>query len=638
MAPMPEPRSDLPSWLRALAIAGLAALAIAAYHNAAPNALVFDDAIFFPGDYSYTSDDVVEFFTRDTWEQVGGRSGVYRPGLLLTFAADQKIHGNDPAGFHATNIALHALTTLLVLGLLLSVLQRPPDLDGAVGARAVWLAAWLAAALFGLHPVHTDAVDSIFNRSEILSAMGTVGALWLLWAQRERRPLLAYGLGAAIYFAALLCKESAATTPVLLAAMIVVLRTDLGWRARLKSLVPIAVLIVPLGVYLVLRVRALGALTDVPVIDAEVGGGPLGLADRLAFTAASVRDSLRMLVWPFPFRATYKDYAATDVALGVLIHAASAAVFAFALWKGRLKALAVGLAFAYVSVLPSTRLFTNAEISMAIAERYVYLPSVGLALALALGLVWLRRSRRSLVPAAVVGGVALLCLPVCWDRNGDWASNVALFEAEVRAAPNDSDGLRLLANAYYDAGRSKDVAALCDKHLAAHQDNAQLLVNCAVAFANLRRFKDAEVAYLEAGKSTVRAVPHSNLGSLYAKFGHRKRAEEQFRKAIEEEIVPAQKHYRRAQMNLMLYANDAAKLREAISELEKVIALRPRMTRAKADLDFARKKLAEVTSGAAQDDGSCGPPQPACDQPPPPACDQPQPLSCDQPQPPVCDQ
>jgi hypothetical protein len=227
-----------------------------------------------------------------------------------------------------------------VLGLLLSVLQRPPAFGGADGARSAWPAAWLAAAVFAVHPIHTDAVNSIFNRSEILSAIGTVGALWLLWARRERRPILAYGVAAAIYFAALLCKESAATAPLLLAAMIVTIRTDLGWRARLKSLAPIAILLVPLGLYLVLRLRALGSLTDVPVIEAETGGGPLSFSDRPAVTAASVRDSLRMLVWPFPFRATYKDYAATDLALAVLVHVASAALLAFSLWKGRLRAAA----------------------------------------------------------------------------------------------------------------------------------------------------------------------------------------------------------------------------------------------------------------------------------------------------------
>jgi len=613
---MPEPRRVPARWVAALAAVALAALSIAAYLNAAPDAVVFDDQNFFPYDYSYTGQDVVEFFTADTWEQVGGRSGVYRPGLLLTIALDQKIHGNAPAGFHATNIALHVAATLLVLGLLLALLRGAPALVEGADRRGVLIAAWLAAAVFGVHPVHTDAVDSIFNRSEILAAIGTVGALWLLWAQRERRPFLAYGLGAVIYLGALLCKESAASMPALLAALIVALRTDLPLRARLKSLAPIAALVVPLGVYLVLRVRALGGIAEVPIVDAEIGGGPLGLADRLALTASSARDALGMLVWPFPLRATYKDYAATNLPLAVLVHVAAAAVFAFALWKRRLAALAAGLAFVYVAVIPSTRLFTDAEISMALAERYVYLPSVGLSIAVAFGLVWLRRVRKSLGPAAVVGVAALVCVPVCWDRNRDWRSNVALFEAEYRAAPDDGDAVRLLANAYLGAGRTKEVVDLCDRHLAAHRDNAQLLINCGVAFANVRRYKDAEVAYLEAGKSTVRAVPHSNLAALYAKFGHRKRAEEQYREAIEEEISPAQKHYRTAQLLLTLYADSPARLREAISELEQAIALKPRMGRAKADLDFAKRKLAEVQRRGSGDDPKCGAPQPsACEEP-----------------------
>jgi tetratricopeptide (TPR) repeat protein len=627
MSRMPEPSSAPARWKVGLAAVALAAVAGLAYANAAPDAVVFDDQNFFPYDYSYTAEDVAEFFTHDTWEQVGGRSGVYRPGLLLTIAADQKIHGDAPAGYHATNIALHVVATLVVFGLLLALLRGTPAAAGTADGRRTLLAALAAAALFGAHPVHADAVNSIFNRSEILAAIGTAGTLWLLWSQRERRPLLAYGLGALIYSAALLCKESAATTPALFAALVLLLRTDLPVRARLKAIAPAALLLVPLGAYLVLRVRALGGITEVPIVDAEVGGAPLGIADRLALTASSVRDALGMLAWPFPFRATYKDYAASDLPLAALVHAAAAAVVAAALWKRRLAALAAGLAFFYGSLLPSTRLFTNAEISMALAERYVYLPSVGMAIALAFGLAWLADVRRTLVPVAVVGVLALASMPACLYRSADWHSNVALFEAEYRAAPDDGDAVRLVTNAYLGVGRVKEAVDLCDKHLAGHRDNAQLLINCAVAFAKVRRYGDAEREYLEAGKSTVRAVPHANLAALYAKFGHRQRAEEQYRQAIEEEISPAQQRYRRAQMILTLWGDDPARLREAIAELEQAIALRPRMGRAKADLEFARRRLADVTARSVPGARQCGkqgaracgapqpPPQSSCEEP-----------------------
>jgi tetratricopeptide (TPR) repeat protein len=332
------------------------------------------------------------------------------------------------------------------------------------------------------------------------------------------------------------------------------------------------------------------------------------MIDRLALTATSVRDSLRMLVWPHPLLSTYRDYTATSLPAAVAVHAAAIAVAAVAVWKRRAPGLVASLAFVYLSILPSTRLFTDPEISMAISERYVYLPSAGLAIALAYGADALRRARGSLVPVAAAGAVSLLFLIMCFHRNALWREDELLFAADHRAAPADADPLRLLVHAKIDAGKSDEAVALCDERVAAHGDSPQLLINCAVAYANQQRFGDAERLYKEAGKSTVRSVPHANLAALYVKFGHHESAEQEYLEAIEEEIVPAQKHYRRAQMLLSLYGKDPARLREAIGELETALELRPRLGRARADLEFARRRLAEPGSNRSCDQSS------SCDQ------------------------
>jgi tetratricopeptide (TPR) repeat protein len=601
-----------------LCLAALAGVALVAYGNAMTDALVFDDQNFFPYDYSFSKSDVADFFTKDTWEQIGSRSGIYRPILMLSAAADQKLFGNDPSAFHRTNVLLHVIATLLVFGFLRSLLAsaRSPEGKEATGPFPDW-PALLAAALFAAHPVHTDAVNSIFNRSEVLGTMGAVGALWLMWANRVTRPRLAFELGAVIYFAALLCKESAATVPVLYAVLVLTLGREASWRARLKALLPIILLLVPLGVYLVLRVRALGSVTDVEVIESATFVQPT-FWERLVVTASSARDSLRMLVWPFPFRATYKDYTATLLPLAVAVHAAAAGFFAFSVVRRRALGFAAGLAFVYVAILPSTRLFTNAEIAVPLAERFAYLPSVGLSIAAAFLLAAVRGREPLAASAVAVLAIVGICLPVCRARNDEWRSNISLFEADYRNSPDDGDTVRLLANAYLGAGRNEEVAALCDKHLEGHRGNATLLINCAVAYDRTKRYRDAELAYIEAGKSTTRSVPHANLAALYLKLGDRVHAEEQFLEAVKEESLPAMQHLRRARMLLALYANDAAKLREAISELEQALALRPRMQRAAADLEFAKRKLGEIEGTGGRGAPSCNQPQRACGQAAPP--------------------
>jgi tetratricopeptide (TPR) repeat protein len=526
-------------------------------------------------------------FTEDAWSATGSSTGVYRPLLLLTFALDGARSGTSPRGYHVTNILLNAMAAAAVYALLVALLRRddaPAGVEPAPSALHVLSAAG-AALVFGVHPIHTEAVDSVFNRSEILVTLGVVSVLWVIQRWEERRPALAWTLAALIYMAALLCRESAVSIPVLAALMLRFLHPTDGWRRLARRLAPLATLIVPLGLYLVFRQLALsGTIVRSPSL-AENVDPDAGLGYQLALVLESLSEYLRMVFWPHPLRASYEDFGVTAVPVTL---AALALAVGVAIWfRRRAPLLTLGVAFFYLALLPSTRLVTASNLSLSVgghvlfqpasglvlvAERVVYMPSTGFALALAAGLVALGRRLGLRAAGAAALGLCALLAPVTYLRNEAWRNETALWEAEARAAPQNGDAWRLLAAAYTSQGRNEDVARICDEQRERHPRIAQLHNNCGIAYAALQRFGDAEASYRRAIDLGLTAVGHSNLGRLLAQQGRTREAEAEYAQAVRAETDPARRHVRQAQLILRFHPD---LVDEARAELEAALAIQP---------------------------------------------------------------
>src|SRR5262249_25167564 len=140
------------------------------------------------------------------WNVPGQPRNLYRPLTSMSFFVDGTLSGMRPAWFHGVNTVLHALATLLVTLLAL-------ELSG--GRRSV---GWVAGSLFAVHPIHVEAVAGIVGRSEILAALGALGAILshrrALVAARVRAPLWTGAAWGAV-LGGMLAKESAIVTPLL---------------------------------------------------------------------------------------------------------------------------------------------------------------------------------------------------------------------------------------------------------------------------------------------------------------------------------------------------------------------------------------------------------------------------------------
>src|SRR5262249_21281644 len=155
------------------------------------DALVHDDATLLgPGTRFGGVETIPSLFGHAARSGAGGNPRLYRPLAMATLALDRSFFGGQPSAYHHTSVVLHVGATLVLFGLL-----------AALGTGAP--AAFMAALLFGLHPIHTEVVDLAFNRSEILATLGVVGALWWLVAHERSRPVLAWTVAAVLYLAAL---------------------------------------------------------------------------------------------------------------------------------------------------------------------------------------------------------------------------------------------------------------------------------------------------------------------------------------------------------------------------------------------------------------------------------------------------
>src|SRR4029079_1331382 len=188
--------TSLPAWLPAAIVV---ALAVLAYANALHNGFVLDDeTIIVKNPLVRSVGNLARIFTTDYWTGAGPSDaadpGLYRPLTVFTYALNYRASGLSAAAFHATNVALHAATALVLF-------LFAGELLGSAAA------AFAAVSIFAVHPIHVEAVAGIVGRAEILVALFALAALWV-----GRKPSVAAAAGAGLlYLLALFSKESAVT-------------------------------------------------------------------------------------------------------------------------------------------------------------------------------------------------------------------------------------------------------------------------------------------------------------------------------------------------------------------------------------------------------------------------------------------
>ena len=432
----PEGRAGGLQWW--LAVLALCALTLLAYSNSFRVGFALDNQGLLqdPRIRAATRDNLALIFQHTYWWPTG-EAGLYRPFTTLSYLFNYAIlgDGEQAAGYHRVNLALHLVNVLLVF---------------AMGRKLLGLLApsALLAALWAVHPASTESVTNIVGRSDLLAAMATLSGL-LMYA----RSTAAAGAGRIAWLAGLgvataagaLSKESAVTV----VGVIGLYELARPGRRPLSNLLPgLAAAGIPVATMLLLRASVLAAsppaefpFTDNPIASAGFWTGRLTALKVAGFYLAQA-------VWPWRLSV---DYAYSQITPGLGSAAdwisASAALLAAAgvaaLWRGQRTAFFLA-GFALVVFLPTSNLLF--PIGTIRADRFLYLPAAGVMGCLVIALYgWGRRARSPLAAPVVllllIGGFAVRT----WVRNAEWHDELTLASADLRTSPQSFKLHRLAA-------------------------------------------------------------------------------------------------------------------------------------------------------------------------------------------------
>jgi protein O-mannosyl-transferase len=534
------------------------ALAIACYANSLGCGLVFDDLNAIVNNPAVRDHDAGAIVTTASW--FGKPVTVYRPITTLSFALDHVLHGASPFGYHLVNVLLHAGVSLLVALLLVRVTASP-----SLGI--------LAALLFATHPVHTEAVTSVVGRAEELSALfGLAAWVLLLGVNREGWRT---AVAAALLLASALSKESGVTFFGAMAAAAALYPAGRGapplraWRTwvALGSAALVAVAV---------RAVVIRGLPDhIDRLDNVAGAAPLG--PRLLTAVGVLARYARVLVWPLGLAAD-RSYAQIPLIVspaepvflaGVGVIVAGMALALWGWWHDRNVAFAVTLA----AVTMSLTVNLLVPIGTIMAERLLYVPSIGFCLlaAIAIEAVAARTSR----PFAVAAGICL-ALSAAYglrtiERNPVWRDPRTFAEALVRDAPASARSHRELALVYAERGDNERARLELGTALALDPHDGVTLYDLGNIELGARRYDDAIAAYRRALDERPNDVDVMvNLGNAQSARGDEASAEMWFRRAL-----VAGPGSTAAQVNLANALLRQGKLADAEEEYRRATVLAP---------------------------------------------------------------
>ncbi len=419
----------LPAWLPLLLVAVAALTATA---SGLGNRFAYDDVhVVLRNPAVHQIGDLPARFLETYWPEVAlGQAGrLYRPLTIASFSLQWAVGGGAPLVFHLVSTLLNLLLALLVY----AVARR---------MMPVWPAT-LAAVVFAVHPVHSEAVGNVVGQGELLAGVLLLaGTVVYLDSRRDRLTPARIAAISACYLLACFTKEHAVMWPLLLAPLAWMLPTTKSpAESRQESLRLFLILAAELVVYLAIRQAIVGGFAG----DIQ---HPLWhdttLGTRAVTMLAAVPVWSRLLLWPAHLQA---DYSPQEMLLahglgpqqwlGLLLLGVLGVLFVAS--RKRLPVAAAGLAWAVIAVAPVANLVTPTGIVL--AERTLFLASVGFVLALGALADGLDRWLPAHPPwgRRAAAGVAVVLISLAAARMATrlpvWRDNTTLFGTTVIDAP-----------------------------------------------------------------------------------------------------------------------------------------------------------------------------------------------------------
>jgi protein O-mannosyl-transferase len=468
-----------------------------------------------------------------------GPAGNYEPPAGFSLVLNRAATGLNASGFHGVNVALHLLATLMVFGFSTVVLKGRP-------------AGFLAALLFAVHPVHTEVFQKLEGRGILMASAALIAALWLSLRKNGRRNSALEAAGfLVLYVIALLCSSGSVFFPGLWLLTVVLLEHSGGsFTGRVKLLARdvrfwglLAATFAYWGIKHTLLPDEAAGFIDNPLTYT-------GLIPRILTSVDVIRRYLVLLAWPYRLSPDY-SYNTVPVlstvgslqlflGISVLVVLIAAAVAA-----GKRRNLYLfAFLFFLVSIAPYSNLFFPARIIL--AERFLYLPSLAICLALVQFFVdsrWMPSDAaapgvpiaRQFKPMVVV----FVCILAPWAaqtylRNAEWANDWSLYRAAARITPETARAHFVLGGVYFSRADDFGAERQFYQALQIYPDYIEAAIRLAGVYVRLdRSAKALDLLNSFSGRAgDFEGARLREIARVYSSNGEFQRAAEMYEQAL----------------------------------------------------------------------------------------------------------
>ncbi len=472
-----------------------------------------------------------QYFANSMWKLSGNsqNDNYYRPLFLVWTRLNYALFAGRPFGWHLATLVLYIAATWLVYRVIRQMCGRS-DL------------AWITALVFGVHPIHHEVVAWVCGMTESLYAVLFLAAFlaYLRFRESSKTPWMLLSCG--LYGLAMLCKETAIVLPALifthgwvsdnLGEQIETAKRDPEWKRSFRATlwyIPVAL------IYLPIRYKVLSGFSRT--------GANAGVFEWFLTLPSILLLYVKHWFLPIHLSPTYDLYYQKQLSLAhVILPAAILVAIGMAVWLVRqqlgTREVAYAVAWIVIPLLPALDTLVLRPDTLA-QDRYLYMPSVGAALLVALIISRLGRTSRAIVFGqpmhVVVAGFALaVVLSICAIRETNyWRDDFALFAHAHEIARHNATATNNLGAQLIDRGDIDIAQTLLEAGYREHSDYR-------LAF-NLGRVYYIKKEYAEAERYTRRALDlepnfpeaHVSMAQIQLKELRPQEAQVSLRRAVE---------------------------------------------------------------------------------------------------------
>ena len=534
--------------------------------------------------YVYENPVVQEGLTLEglRWAFTFGNIGHWHPLTWITHMLDCQLYGLHAGGHHFTNVLLHGTAVVL----LFLVLRRMTGF--------LWRSAFIAA-VFAVHPLRAESVAWIAERKDVLSAvffMLTLGAY--VWYARRPPSLIRYAVVVLCFALGLLSKNMLVTMPFIL------LLLDYWPLGRFSSFTP-QVLHRLVAEKIPLLVLTIGSCAVTVLVPEKLTADKLPLGLRMENAVVSYVTYFRQMLFPsklachYPNPVNYLPLWQVAGALGLLLAVSGAA------WTFRKTHpwLLVGWLWYLGMLMPAIGIVQISN--YAHADRYTYLPQIGLYLIItwaAAGLLAGRRYSRWL-PGIPAAGAVLALILCARTQVSYWKDSRTLWEHALAVSGDTDVAHNNLGMALLQKGQLDEAIRQYQQALKVNPDYYSAHDNFGVALVKSGRLDEAMAQFLQALKiNRDDALAHNNLGMALVQKGQLDEAIAQYQQALK--INP---DFDMARLNLGIALAKKGQLDEAIAQYQQVLKMNPNDDVARFNLGntfFQKDKVDEAIASYQQ--------------------------------------